>query len=183
MNESLAVGGTAARVDGFAIEIEGDEIADRYVARRDRLHLQVAIRIARVTNADMAERVEHAVIGENVIACDQIHGDCRVEIGIVGAELPGHVSLVIQRHGPAPSRVPQYLQKLCAALPVRASGAIIGRIDVMTRVTAPASGLRPSGSGCGWGRALRQSFRPVWSCACTGRSLRRLPACDTCGLQ
>ena len=44
-----------------------------YIPRRDRLHLQVAIRIARVTNADMAERVEHAVISEDVVACDQVH--------------------------------------------------------------------------------------------------------------
>ena len=87
MDEALAIGRAAVGIDRIAVEIEGDDVRHRHVARRHRLHLQIAVGIARVAHADMAEGVEHAVLGEDVVGRHQIGRDRRVEIGIAGAEL------------------------------------------------------------------------------------------------
>src|SRR5215203_958734 len=87
MDESLAIDRTAARVNGIAVEVEGDEVAYCRIAGRDRLYLQVLVRIARIANADVTEGVEHPVMGEDVIGRDKIYGNSRIEIGVVGAEV------------------------------------------------------------------------------------------------
>jgi hypothetical protein len=44
-----------------------------HVARRDRLHLQIAMGIARIPDAHMAERVEHAAVSQDVVGGHRIH--------------------------------------------------------------------------------------------------------------
>ena len=89
VDEALAIDRAAARIDRIAVEIEGDEVAHRHVARRDRLHLQIAVGVARIPDADMAERVEHAVVRQDVVGGDQIERQLGIEIGVVGVELGG----------------------------------------------------------------------------------------------
>ena len=55
VDEMLTINRAAIRIDGLAIEIEGDDVVDCNIARGDRLHLQIAFGIARIANADMTE--------------------------------------------------------------------------------------------------------------------------------
>src|SRR5262245_30676171 len=106
VNEPLPVDGAAARIDRVAVEVEGDEVADRHIPWGDRLHLQVPIGITGVANADMAEGVENAVMGEDVVGRDQVDGKCGIEIGVVWTELPHLISLEDLTHRPCALPVP-----------------------------------------------------------------------------
>ena len=67
--------GTAIAEHHTAGHGEDDHGGADAVARRDRLHLQIALGIARVAHADMTERIEHAVLRKDSICRHQIAGN------------------------------------------------------------------------------------------------------------
>src|SRR5215831_13284119 len=127
VDEALAVDRSAARIEGVAVEIERDQVVDRDIAWCDGLHLQVEVGIARVADADMAERIEHAVVGEDVVGGDQIDRDLAVEISVIGAEALARNGFGNVCHRPGALRM-YARKKVCAALPMAASaGAMLNR--------------------------------------------------------
>ncbi len=81
VDEALAVKQLAIvpGVDGLAVEIEHENIGRRHRFRRERARDQIAVRVARVAHADMAEGVEHVKLSQRMIRGDEVVDDGSVE--------------------------------------------------------------------------------------------------------
>ena len=87
VDEALAVEQLAVvlGIDGLAVEIEHQNVGGGHQFRRDRARDQIAVRIARIAHADMAEGVEHvkprqrAVRGDEVVDQRRDRAGCRIE--------------------------------------------------------------------------------------------------------
>ena len=80
MDEALDVGPVLAPVGGLAVEAEGHDVfgLDHLGAARTRQQEEVGI--VRMAHADMAERVDDALVGEDPVGGDEFADDL-VEIG------------------------------------------------------------------------------------------------------
>ena len=87
VDEALEEHAAAALVDGIAIEIELHDVGGGDVRRRHRARHQVAVRIGRVADADMAKGVEHALIGQNAVRRDEIVDQCGIDRAARGGRL------------------------------------------------------------------------------------------------
>src|SRR5437868_5555491 len=78
VNESFQIG-TPIVVDEIAIQIERLDVVAADERRRHVSRKQEAIRLMRMTNADVAERIEHALVEQNVIRVDQVLDQLRID--------------------------------------------------------------------------------------------------------
>ncbi len=76
MEEALAIGHAATRIDRRAVEIERHDVVGGHLLGRYRFGQQVLRGILRMTGADVPEAVDHALVGQDVIGIDQIVDRC-----------------------------------------------------------------------------------------------------------
>ena len=76
MDEALDEQRTAAPVDRIGLEIELHDVLGGHQAGRDRARHQIAARIGRMADADVAIGVEHAAVVEDAVRQHQLfdHG-------------------------------------------------------------------------------------------------------------
>ena len=72
VDHPLAVEAEFGRLDRLGIEIELDDVGDFRQFRRAVARDEIALRIARMAHADMAEGVEHFLVGEDAGRDDQL---------------------------------------------------------------------------------------------------------------
>src|SRR5690606_19897163 len=77
VDEAFEIGRAAGGIDRRAVEAEFHDVARRHEFRAARAGQQEAVGPFGVADADMAEGIDHALAGENVIGVHQL-GDCRV---------------------------------------------------------------------------------------------------------
>ena len=81
VDEALAVEQLAVvlGIDGLAVEVEDENVGGGHRFRRDRARDQIAVRIARVAHADMAEGIEHVQSRQRAVGGDEIVDEGLVE--------------------------------------------------------------------------------------------------------
>jgi hypothetical protein len=67
VDEAFAIRRALVTPDGFAVEIQLHNVGGRYLRRRDRSRDQVSACAGRGADADMAERVDNLLRGQDMI--------------------------------------------------------------------------------------------------------------------
>src|SRR6516225_3014540 len=76
VDKALEVRRAAARIDGLAFERELHDVGGLDALRRARPRQQEAVRIVRMTGADVPERIDDAFVGENAVGGDDLFEEC-----------------------------------------------------------------------------------------------------------
>ena len=80
VNVAFEVGGRGVRIDHVRIQRAFDDVLAGHGRRGDGAGDEIAVRIAWMAERDMAETVEHALVGEDQIGGDQIVDEGRVHL-------------------------------------------------------------------------------------------------------
>ena len=72
VDEALHIERSSPRLDRVAVEIELQDVVGRDQARSHAARQQKAPRVGLVPHADMAEAIDHALVGENAVGGDEI---------------------------------------------------------------------------------------------------------------
>ena len=72
VDEALEEHAAAALIDRIGVEVELHDVLGRHQRRRPRARQQIALRICRMPDADMAPGVEHAVLRQDAACGDQV---------------------------------------------------------------------------------------------------------------
>ena len=87
VDEALQEHAAAVLVDGIGIEVELHDVGSRHVRGRHRARDQIAIRIGRMADADMTIGIEHPLVGEDMVRCDEIRDRCGIDRTARGGRL------------------------------------------------------------------------------------------------
>ena len=78
VDEALDIESAAPRLQGIAVDIELEDVVRRDQARRHAAREQKARRVRLVPHADMAEAVDHALVGQDPVGGDEIVDQTRM---------------------------------------------------------------------------------------------------------
>jgi len=81
VDETLLVGAAPLGIDRLAVEVVLHDVVRRDRRRRDRARHQIAIGIARIADADMAEAIENFFVREDTVGEDQIFDGGGIDAG------------------------------------------------------------------------------------------------------
>jgi hypothetical protein len=99
VDESLQVGLSRVVFDRVALQIEGHDVGCRHQRRRHAAREQEAVAGARQANAHVAEAIDHALIGQDVVGVNKVIGSSRVMIAppscAAGSRAPACVCLLV----------------------------------------------------------------------------------------
>ena len=75
VNETLDEHAAAVLIDRIGIEVEFHDVVGGHQSRRDRAGHQVPVWVGRMTDADMAESIHHALVSEDAAGGDEVFDD------------------------------------------------------------------------------------------------------------
>ena len=79
MDEAFEETCPATGVDRIAVEVVFHDVVGLHQGRRQRARHQESLRVARVSNADMTEAVEHGLIGQDVVGSHEVGDQGRID--------------------------------------------------------------------------------------------------------